>query len=435
MNFKTLFFIFFFGLIGFATTSSAQNETVLKEFDVYQGTSQGFSINSPFGAPQPKDFPVEGNVVNLVGVDGDIYSYEYVPDPDYLGADGFAYEAIESVFPPVKTTYVFQIDVIASMVNTNNDFMHLNSLEDVVINPLVNDETSSSDLSITIAHIQRGTATVNEDLTISYTPVDENPDYIVYTVTDEYNTLSSSIIYLSQEYELTEETTERSYTLASGNSEYIVMPNADLVLDEEEYDFGILEEVNDFVYMYTADAGVEGSDVVRFTDDSGNEYLANIEIIEKYIDDGYVKDDVFFTASNTNLVFDVKENDDLDQYVISDYSEELYHIGDGVFSYTPPAYYSGIKTFFYTADDGFEEETGTIEVVIGNFNPSTYFEYNLVTPQNQPRVIEYDVPIGTEYFEIAALPDNGTIEVFTEEESVDVACEEGLQKVFRALYA
>ena len=435
MNFKTLIIIIFCGLIGFATTSSAQGNTILKELDVYQGTAQPFYLNSPYGDPQPKSFPMEGNEINLVGIDGNIFAYEYVPDPDFLGADGFSYEVIESPFPPnpSKTTYVFQINVIASMVNTNNDFVHLNSLEEVILDPLANDETSSSNLEVTVAQVLRGSAIVNEDLTITYTPVDENPDYIVYTVSDEFNTISSATIYLNQEYDLEEESTSREYTMASGNSEYIILPNSDLQLDAQEYAFGSLEQVNDFVYMYTADVNVEGSDVIRFTDANSNEYLANITIIEKYTDVGYVKDDVFYSASNTNLVFDVTENDEVDQYVIADYSDELYHVGDGVFSYTPPPYFKGIKTFFYTADDGFTEETGTIELVFNNYKPTNYFQYNLSTPQNQPRIIEYDVPLGTEYFEISTLPENGTVEVFTDDESVDVACEEGIQKVF-ALY-
>jgi len=69
-------------------------------------------------------------------------------------------------------------------------------------------------------------------------------------------------------------------------------------------------------------------------------------------------------------------------------------------------------------------------LVINNFKPSNYFDYDLSTPKNQPRIIEYDVPIGTEYFEIASSPTNGSVEIFTEDESVDVGCEEGLQKVF-----
>ena len=319
------------------------------------------------------------------------------------------------------------------MVNSNNDFVHLNSLEEVTLDPLANDEISSSNLEVTVAQVLRGTTVVNEDFTITYTPVDENPDYIIYTVTDEYNTISSATIFLNQEFDLEEESTSRDYTMASGNSEYIILPNANLELDVQDYDFGSLEQVNDFVYMYTADVNVEGSDVIRFVDDNSNEYLANISIIEKYTDVGYVKDDVFHSASNTNLVFDVKENDEVDQYVISDYSAELYHIGNGVFSYTPPPYFKGIKTFYYTADDGFTEETGTIELIFNNFKPTNYFQYNLSTPQNQPRIIEYDVPLGTEYFEISELPENGTVEVFTDDESVDVACEEGIQKVF-ALY-
>jgi hypothetical protein len=430
MNFKTLFFLFFFGLIGLTTTSFAQG-SVLKEFDVYQGGELIFQIPSGYGAPSLKSFPVAGNSIELLNVSGNNYSYKYTPDPSYLGSDGFTFEVIVNPFPPIEIKdYIFQIDVIASLVDSKDDFVHLTSQDEVTIDVLSNDETSSSNLTVSIAQVLRGETIVNEDQTITYTPAGEDPDYIVYTVTDEFNTVSTSTVYISQETVPTEELTVKNYTIASGNAQYIILPNEDYTLNLESYDFGSVEQVNDFVYSYTSNNNVHGVDEVNFTDSDGNIYQSVIQIIEKYIDEGYVKDDIFYSAANTNIVFDVTLNDADDQYVIADYSEELIHMGNGVFSYTPPAYFTGIKTFFYTADDGFTEESGTIELVINNFKPTTFFEYNLSTPQNQPRVIEYDVPLGTQYFEIVSLPTHGSIEIFSDEESVDLGCEEGIQKVF-----
>ncbi len=427
MNFKTLCFVFFFGLIGLATTSIAQ-ESVLQEEIVYQGGELSFHIPSSFGIPIPQDDPVEGNTVNFLYKNGNDYYFKYIPDPSYLGSDGFSFQVIES--PVSFKKYIFQIEVIASMVNTNDDFIHLTSEDEIIIDVLANDETSSSNLTVTLAQVLKGTAIVNDDQTISYTPTVDDSDYIIYTLSDEFNTISSSIVYLSQETSISEELTIKDYKIASGNSQYIILPNDDYTLDVESYNFGNVEQVNSFVYEYNSNTNVDGSDEVNFTDSNGNVYQALITIIEKYTDEGYVKDDVFHSASNTNIVFDVTLNDADDQYVIADYSDELLHMGNGVFSYTPPPNYIGLKTFFYTADDGFTEETGTIELVIDNYKPTNYFEYNLSTPQNQPRIIEYDVPLGTDFFEIASLPIYGSVEIFTEEESVDVGCEEGIQKVF-----
>lgn len=433
MNFKILFFLFFFGLIGLTTTSSAQ--TIFEEIDLLQGTVLPIQLTSQVLPPQIKSDPAEGNVVEIESSNGSDYVLNYIPDPSFLGADGFAIEVITSfnyIDPAesIKKTYVFLINVQASMVSSYDDFVHLTSQEEVVIDVLANDETSSSELTVAIAQVLKGTASVNGDQTITYTPSGDDPDYIVYSVTDDYNTISSATIYISQESEVDQEFTIKEYTIASGNSQYIILPNDDFTLVAENFDFGDVEQINSYVFKYTAFESIEGDELIEFTDDEENIYHADINIIEKYTDVGFVKDDRFYSASNTNIVFDVSLNDIYDQYVISDYSEELTHNGSGEFSYTPTPYFSGVKNFTYTADDGFTEEVGEIELVISNFKPTNYFDYNFITPENQPRIIEYDVPLGTEYFEIVSLPDYGSIEIFTEEESVDVGCDEGIQKVF-----
>lgn len=425
-------------MIGLTTTSFAQDDFD-DETEVLQGTSEDFGTVSKTIPPQlvqgENDGPEEGNTVEIVSNGNDVYTLVYTPDPEFLGYDNFKFEVV-TFFDPInpwniqKKTLTVLIEVVASMITTNDDFIHLTSLDEIIIDPLSNDESTSEDLTVDLAHVLRGSAIVNEDQTISYTPIDDQQDFIIYTVKDDLNTISSSTIYISQEDTSPEELTVKDYVIASGNSQYIILPNEDFMLNEEEYANGSVEQVNSFVYKYISDTNLEGSDIVQFTDSNGNEYHASITILEKYTDEGNVKDDLFYCASNTNRVFDVTLNDVNDNYVISDYSEELYHLGSGLFSYTPEPSFVGIKTFFYTVDDGFSEESGTIELVISNFKPINYFEYNLSTPQNQPRIIEYDVPLTTEYYEVASLPQHGTVEIYTEEESIDLGCDQGIQKVF-----
>ncbi|MDF1696319.1 MAG: T9SS type A sorting domain-containing protein [Saprospiraceae bacterium] len=439
MRIKIFLFNFLLGMFGLATTSSSQTQTVYQVIDITQGQvlpilnldSETFPANVTFA-------PEEGNEVEVISLGGDAYMANYIPAPDFLGTDYFAIEVYESFNPfipdgTVKITYAFSVNVMASMVKSHDDFIHLTTEEEITIDVLSNDESSSEDLTVSIAQIVNGTAVVNEDQTITYTPADDAPDYIVYSVMDELNTSSSSTVYISHESDVEEGFEQRSYVIASGNSQYIILPNSDFTISTEDYELGEIVQLNDFVYEYTAKTNIDGVELINFTDDEDNTYQAAIEIIEKYTDEGFVKDDIFYSASNTSIDFNVSDNDITDQYVITDYSEDLIYNGQGEFSYTPTPYFSGIKTFTYTADDGFTEEVGIIELVISNFKPTNYFEYNLATPQNQPRVIEYTVPLGTEYFEIASLALHGTVEIFTDEESVDAGCEEGIQKVF-ALY-
>jgi len=285
-----------------ATTSYAQEDIIPQKYDVFQGGELPFQINCPFGYPTISD-PMEGNIVDYIQQIGNDFYFKYIPDPDFLGKDGFQVEVIVNPFPTPQTlTYDFEINVIASVIKTNDDFIHLTTQDEIIIDILSNDETSSSNLNVNLAHVLKGTATVNEDLTISYTPVDDSPDYIVYSVSDDFNTISSSTIYISQQADLEEELTVKEYKIASGNSQIIILPSEDLTLSVESYENGTVEQINSFVYEYHSDINLEGYENVNFVDADGNIYQASITIIEKYTDDGFVIDDIFYSASNTNIV-------------------------------------------------------------------------------------------------------------------------------------
>ena len=94
MNFKIVFFLLFFGLIGLTTTSSAQ--TITEEIDLLQGVVWPIQLTSEVVPPQIKSDPFEGNILELESSNGPNYVLNYIPDAAFLGTDGFTVEVIES---------------------------------------------------------------------------------------------------------------------------------------------------------------------------------------------------------------------------------------------------------------------------------------------------------------------------------------------------
>jgi len=415
----------------FVATVSAQDPF---HFTVQKGETFTVQLATEYDQVIITAQPQEGNSLTLVSVDEqtNTYIFEYAPDPTFEGADGFTLQEFTPAWPPQWNNQTFTVDVVSSMVTTKDDFVTVSSEELITIDPTTNDESTASTLDIKIAQVMHGSAVVNDENEIEYTPADVDRDYVVYSGTDMYGTTSTSTVYFTKAQSEPSEDLMQTITMSDGAHKYIFLPAGEWISDGGELLLGTLEQVTDNVWMYSSNAQVEGDEDVVFENAEGLKHTTRMSIIDRDLDLGFVKNDLVFTARNTQVEFDVKENDE-GSIVIDDYSEELYHMGNGVFVYTPDANDYGVETFYYTANNGTEIEEGEVTIVVSNYLPAQANEYELAGIKNQPRVIEYEVPIGTEFFEIEGYPTHGTIEVFGADEVTEVGCEQEVQKVF-ALY-
>lgn len=427
MKITKLLYILVFGFVqSFALQAQGPYDETVLAGGVYTFSLE--IIGSTFVAiDQP-----ESGVITSSNV-GKIYTVTYTPDADFIGYDEFTFQDSD-IFSGFVENHQFLMDVVESIVDLEDDFIRLTSDQSVTIDPTTNDESTASMLTLDIAQVMFGTAVINDDNTITYTPSEGHDlDYIVYSGKDMYGVASTATIYISSEgVEPTSNTTDE-FDMPSGAHHYITLPWIDYSHDGGEVEFGALTQVNDYVWKYVSEESTAGLDELVFTNESGIEHSVNVNVIEKYVDDGFVRDDIVFTAKNTQTIFNVLDNDINGQTAIVSYSAELTNLGDGEFAYTPEPGASGVYEFAYEADSGTAIEEGSITIVVGNFKPSASADYTLTAIKNQPRIIEYEVPLVSKFFEIESYPSHGTIEVFGLDESVDVACEEGLQKVF-ALY-
>lgn len=127
-------------------------------------------------------------------------------------------------------------------------------------------------------------------------------------------------------------------------------------------------------------------------------------------------DDVYSTDYETEITFDVLENDSdpngdvlaVTEYTLPEVGTLTYE--DGVFKYTPPAGFSGTVTFTYTVDDGSNnpnssKATATVTITVGE-KPNDPPE-----AQDDDYTTEYDQPVELDLLANDSDPDGERITI------------------------
>lgn len=324
----------------------------------------------------------------------------------------------------VKYT-AYYINFVSSKISARPDFITVSGNDPVTIYPLLNDESTTSGLSLNgVSQVQYGSATFENDA-VTYTPsLDSKNDYVVYSVSDSLGAKANSVIYILREDDLASAVDTMRYTLLNTRGQHIILPFIGLELDESNGpEKGNITQLHDMVYHYEPNEGVSGTDEFLFTDSLDNARLVIIKLINIPHNNSTVRDDKFYTAKNTPITFDVFANDLNSKFPISAFSSALVHDTLGVFTYTPPANFSGEKNFSYTVNYGANNKyTGKIKIVIGNFQPQSNIEYTFNTDKNTSLALEYDVPVGGYSFQLVDAPLFGQVEIFNDSTSLEENC-------------
>jgi hypothetical protein len=333
---------------------------------------------------------------------------------------------VEYLLPGIKIKYTtYNINFVDSKIKARPDFVTISDDEPLTINPLLNDESTTSGLTLNgVSQVQYGTATYENDV-VTYTPsADLKSDYIVYSLSDSLGAKANSVIYILREDENALANDTLRYTLLNTSAQHIILPFAGFELDESNLaEKGIVSQLHDLVYFYEPNDGATGTDSFLFSDEDGNSRLVIIKLINIPHNNSTVRDDKFYTPKNTPITFDVFANDLNSKFPISAYSSALVRDTLGIFNYTPPANFSGEKNFTYTVNYGANNKyTGKIKIVIGNFQPQSDIEYTFNTDKNTSLALEYDVPVSGYSFQIVDAPSFGTVEIFNDSTSIEENC-------------
>jgi hypothetical protein len=349
------------------------------------------------------------NISNLGNKNYRIVINPLQSDPDYVGPAKVSVQYTDGFKPRYVTWYITYLD---SKIKTTDDFVSYTSAETIGLQPLLNDIHTAGGLEITgLGIVKGGTATFTKD-SVFFTPnADAVSGLVIYGVKDSLGNVSNGTIRYVKMLNSIPTVDSVEYTILNTQSQLIEFPSGSFDLNGEA-EYGNLSFPVDFVAKYQPLSGVTGNERLVFEDSEGNIKIVKINILNRLQNSSSVRDDIYYTPKNTAITFDVFANDLSSNFPISSYSSELTHDTLGVFTYSPPTNFSGVKYFNYVVNYGQWQSTGRITLYIGNFEPLTTEDYTFNTLKNDPLVLTYNVPVDGYSFNVLNQPAYGTVEIF-----------------------
>lgn len=409
----------FFTII-WSTVIVAQGNPELLELNVVQGETVVFNLQSDFDSPIVHFTQTKG-IVEIEHISNSTYEVSYTPDDNELGMDVFSLKTTHLLgFFPITKLTVVNLNILKSRTQAVDDFISVSGNDPIEINPLDNDITDGLEMTLSITHVMYGEASIVEDNTILYTPSAENLDYINYTAIDETGAARPATIYLKRQEELLDFVFQ-PFTISNTELQYLFLESDDYIVSSDVI-FGSLDQITPRVFKYTPYKDTTGIESIIFIDNNSNIVEVEITTLESAIDNGVLRDDIVYTSVGNEITFNVFANDYDNTLEIVEADEELLHLGNGIFSYEPPSHYRGVKTFTYTATNGFIQEEANIDIVISNFLPSSETTYTFETYESSVLSIPYEIPLDEYYFEIASSPTFGELSYISDNESLITSC-------------
>ena len=366
--------------------------------------------------------------VVVLALDG---TFTYTPDPDYNGSDSFTYQATDGVVtsdPVTVTLLVSAVDdavddsattnegtpiVIDVLDGSSPDGAMADNFEDVNAEVITLIGLSSG---TTVTTAQGGTAELNADGTVTYTPASgfagqDTFDYEVETASGDGNETATvtitvkegsdpsvSIVYADGEVGVVDEgaldsgstplssaeSTSGSFTIAHSGTdttaklevEGLDVTNGGVVTGEYgtltvtntagvytwDYDLDGSTQEHPEVDSVDTSEGIRDSFTVTVTDSSGDEASSSlaIEILDDgptAVDDGPIALDEGSSVNINVIANDTAGADGVDlvedlDVVAGPANGTLVYKNDGTFDYTPNENFSGSDQFTYSITDG-----------------------------------------------------------------------------------
>jgi hypothetical protein len=350
-----------------------------------------------------------------------------LPGVDYKGKATVTFQYTTGTFPPQPRWSVYNIDIQSSVIQAKTDFHRHNGESEIVIIPLQNDETTADSLWISgIAQVQNGTVILAGD-SIRFTPASEEDAYIIYSVRDDENTSAQGKIVIAYERENETGQDTLRFTLLNTRTQTIILPALGFNISSTPVKGNIIQ-LGEYAFEYIPSKNALGGDAAVFEHDNGSVIRVEFTLRASTQNTSSVRDDVVYTPRNQNVTFNVFDNDLSRNFPINQFSAGLTYLGNGNFSYTPPAGFIGIKNFTYRVNYGTYTSAGKIAVHVDNYYPKQDIEYRFTTPKNVPVAVQYDMPINGYSFESVVNPLFGTVTVHDQGEEVEAGCNTLLSK-------
>ncbi|MFZ0324951.1 MAG: Ig-like domain-containing protein, partial [Actinomycetes bacterium] len=348
----------------------------------------------------PLVITVTGGPTHGALVDNGDGTYTYQPDPDYFGPDTFTYQVCDADLACATGT----IDITVTPVNdppvAAGDSVSLFQDTPTVIDVLGNDSDADGDPLVTnvLSAPSHGSVVLNPDGTVTYTPDPGyiGPDSFSYEACDPASACDSATVTISV-VDLPEPPVAKddSATVSEDGSvgidvlandtdpENNIDPTAVTVTAGPTHGSTSVDPVTGVV-TYTPDANFNGSDQFTYqVCDSGAPVqcdTADVLVTVDPVNDPptAVDDSVTLNEDTSGTTVDVRGNDSDPESASSSLSVSLdvgpshgsaVDNGDGTFTYTPDADYSGPDSFTYLlCDPSLACDVATVDVTVDPVN-------------------------------------------------------------------
>ena len=382
---------------------STPGSTVTIEIDSW--STPKFTMN-----PDPSIFSVDLGIRS-----GSSYPIDLtLINEDFTGEVSFSIQYEGGIKRRTKkyyTTVVFTI--VDSHVEAIHDYKSIEFGDaEVVIDVLANDINSAKELSIQSVDLVENGTVVLEDNMVVFTPVDDfkGMAYINYTAINEDGITDAGTVSICV---LDSENTPSDGTISISTAQYkpvtVLLPANGMSIAADSEPQGSINMIGDDVFEYTPFGSFIGFDeFIMENADNSIQRTVSVHVLESKEQFGPVKNDVFYTAINTPITFNVFDND-LEETEFVRIPKGLDYLGDGEFSFTPQDDYAGYVTFNYVSFIDDQYYAGQIDIHINNFYPENISTYQLVARQSTPLLINYSVPISDYSFTIEQDPQHGQV--------------------------
>ncbi len=387
-----------------ASTDTDQPVTI----DVLAGDTDA---NGDALTPQIAGQPANGTVE--INADG---SVTYTPAGGFAGEDTFTYRAFDGEDASAPATVTVTVRNAAPVAGDDN--ASTDTDQPVTIDVLANDTDANGDplTPSVVAGPDHGSASVNDDGTITYTPADgyAGADAFTYRVTDTSGARSQiatvSIVVANADPVAVDDSADTDTDTAINvdvlaNDSDANIPGTAQRLRPQIVDQpanGSAAPNRDGTVHYTPNAGFAGTDTFTYSLSDGAGGVSRVATVTITVANAAPNagDDKAITDHGTAVDIDVLANDtdaNGDTLGITDLTEPIGDKGNvrGIVTlvrdqvrYTPPDGFSGQVTFDYTVSDGNGgTDTATVTVTVRNGVPVAQDD-QATTPYATPVVID-----------------------------------------------
>jgi hypothetical protein len=424
MSPKSYIKLFYTALILLASLATGLSQGVVyKNRNVFIGQSQNFTsagVQSVtiMKAPNPNK--------GLLTIIPDGVSYQSISMSACL--DTFSYSIYVNIGGVKYTQYLnYALTVDNSFLDIKADYAFTNKNQPITVDVLANDaaqaKNGSTSLSLSSFPLYNNAETpINVSDKLKFTPAKDfvGLAYVNYMACDGNGKCKSGTLTVQVNNVPAANTTSASVSTSKGTPLVVLTPRDGFQAASPSN--GTVAVVGNNAFRYTPAANFTGQDQIVFTNAALNQtHTVTVEVINKATANQFAVDDVFYTAKNTTVTFDVIKNDRIIGATVPNHSQPtnygtLVSVGNGKFSFTPNAGFEGIAKFTYnlknvggTPSNNNVDEWATVNIVVSDQKPGKQI-FELKTPINTPLVLNYNIPILGWNFAVVDSTQHGALE-------------------------